>query len=116
MAPCPIAPVPAILAATAPQDVLGNDLYDRTPARQWARGPIVLVGDAAHPRRPHLGQGGCQALEDAAILADVLDLRPALLSAAAARVTALVPEAVLTHHLEAVAARSAFQLPDDAPN
>jgi 2-polyprenyl-6-methoxyphenol hydroxylase-like FAD-dependent oxidoreductase len=62
-------PIPALLAATAPEDVLRNDLYDRQPARQWSRGPIVLVGDAAHPMRPHLGQGGCQGLEDAATLA-----------------------------------------------
>ena len=34
--------------------------------------PGVLVGDAAHPMRPHLGQGGCQGLEDAAILAGFL--------------------------------------------
>lgn len=61
-------PIPNVLAATAPADVLRNDLYDRAPARHWARGPAVLVGDAAHPMRPHLGQGGCQGIEDAAIL------------------------------------------------
>ena len=69
-------PIPAILAATAAQDVLRNDLYDRAPARQWSRGAIVLVGDAAHPMRPHLGQGGCQGLEDAAVLAHCLSLDP----------------------------------------
>jgi 2-polyprenyl-6-methoxyphenol hydroxylase-like FAD-dependent oxidoreductase len=62
-------PIPALLAATDPADVLRNDLYDREAARQWSRGPVVLVGDAAHPMRPHLGQGGCQGLEDAATLA-----------------------------------------------
>jgi 2-polyprenyl-6-methoxyphenol hydroxylase-like FAD-dependent oxidoreductase len=62
-------PIPALLAATDEDAVLRNDLYDRDEARQWARGPIVVVGDAAHPMRPHLGQGGCQGLEDAAILA-----------------------------------------------
>jgi 2-polyprenyl-6-methoxyphenol hydroxylase-like FAD-dependent oxidoreductase len=62
-------PIPAVLAATDPADVLRNDLYDRDRARHWARGPVVVVGDAAHPMRPHLGQGGCQGLEDAAILA-----------------------------------------------
>ena len=62
-------PIPALLAATDPVDVLRNDLYDRENARQWSRGPVVLVGDAAHPMRPHLGQGGCQGLEDAAALA-----------------------------------------------
>ncbi|KAA0094596.1 FAD-dependent oxidoreductase [Mycolicibacterium sp. P1-18] len=66
-------PVPALLAATDPADVLRNDLYDREPARQWSRGAVVLVGDAAHPMRPHLGQGGCQGLEDAATLAHCVD-------------------------------------------
>ena len=66
-------PVPTMLAATAPADVLRNDLYDRTRARHWAGGAMVLVGDAAHPMRPHLGQGGCQGLEDAAILAAFID-------------------------------------------
>ena len=92
-------PVPAILAATQPQNVLRNDLYDRTPARQWSRGPVVVVGDAAHPMRPHLGQGGCQALEDAAILAGFVaqgdDLPTAFCAFAAfrrPRTTALVRE------------------------
>ena len=66
-------PIPAVLAATDPADVLRNDLYDRDRARVWSRGPVLVVGDAAHPMRPHLGQGGCQGLEDAAILADFVD-------------------------------------------
>jgi 2-polyprenyl-6-methoxyphenol hydroxylase-like FAD-dependent oxidoreductase len=66
-------PIPAVLAATDPADVLRNDLYDRDQARQWSRGPVVVVGDAAHPMRPHLGQGGCQGLEDAAVLARFVD-------------------------------------------
>jgi 2-polyprenyl-6-methoxyphenol hydroxylase-like FAD-dependent oxidoreductase len=66
-------PIPAVLDATDPNDVLRNDLYDRDPARRWARGCVVVVGDAAHPMRPHLGQGGCQGLEDAAVLARFVD-------------------------------------------
>jgi 2-polyprenyl-6-methoxyphenol hydroxylase-like FAD-dependent oxidoreductase len=66
-------PIPTVLAATDPAEVLHNDLYDREQARQWSRGPVVVVGDAAHPMRPHLGQGGCQGLEDAAILARFVD-------------------------------------------
>ncbi len=62
-------PIPALLAATDPAAVLRNDLYDRAHARRWSNGRVVIVGDAAHPMRPHLGQGGCQGLEDAAILA-----------------------------------------------
>lgn len=62
-------PIPGLLASTDPAAVLRNDLYDRAPAATWARDRAVIVGDAAHPMRPHLGQGGCQGLEDAAILA-----------------------------------------------
>jgi 2-polyprenyl-6-methoxyphenol hydroxylase-like FAD-dependent oxidoreductase len=62
-------PIPALLAATDPTAVLRTDLYDRAPATTWARGRAVIIGDAAHPMRPHLGQGGCQGVEDAAILA-----------------------------------------------
>jgi 2-polyprenyl-6-methoxyphenol hydroxylase-like FAD-dependent oxidoreductase len=139
-------PLPRLLGATDPDRLLRNDLYDRQPARVWSKGPIVLVGDAAHPMRPHLGQGGCQGLEDAAILADFVDqsndlptafaafarfraprvralvresmtlgrivnLRPAILSAAASRASALVPEAALTRHMATVASRSAFRTP-----
>lgn len=95
-------PVPSMLAATVAGDVLRNDLYDRAPARHWARGPVVLVGDAAHPMRPHLGQGGCQALEDAAILAGFVDGHADLARAFARfadfrrpRTTALVRESAL---------------------
>ncbi|MCV7191509.1 FAD-dependent oxidoreductase [Mycolicibacterium brumae] len=61
-------PLPGLLAATDPAAVLRNDLYDRAIAPVWSRGRVTLVGDAAHPMRPHLGQGGCQGLEDAAVL------------------------------------------------
>ena len=71
-------PVPALVASTEPGDVLRNDLYDRAQPEHWSRGPVVIVGDAAHPMRPHLGQGGCQGIEDAAILARFVTLAPGL--------------------------------------
>ena len=42
-------------------------MYDRWPEffRSWSKGRVVLVGDAVHPMMPNLGQGGCQAIEDA---------------------------------------------------
>lgn len=64
-------PIPSLLASTDPAAVLRNDLYDRRSTATWARDRAVIVGDAAHPMRPHLGQGGCQGLEDAAILAEL---------------------------------------------
>jgi salicylate hydroxylase len=44
-------------------------LYDLAPLAAWSRGPITLLGDAAHPVPPFLAQGAALAIEDAAILA-----------------------------------------------
>ena len=49
--------------------ILRNDIYDRDPIREWGRGRVTLLGDAAHPMTPNLGQGACQAIEDAVELA-----------------------------------------------
>ncbi|KAF4408843.1 MULTISPECIES: FAD-dependent monooxygenase [Streptomyces] len=63
-------PVPAILAAASPDAVLRNDVYAGTePLPAHHHGRVALVGDAAHPMTPNLGQGGCQAVEDAVVLA-----------------------------------------------
>jgi salicylate hydroxylase len=47
-------------------------LYDREPLAEWANGRLALLGDAAHPMLPHLGQGANQSIEDAFALAAVL--------------------------------------------
>jgi 2-polyprenyl-6-methoxyphenol hydroxylase-like FAD-dependent oxidoreductase len=44
----------------------------------WNRGRVVLIGDAAHSCPPTLAQGGAQALEDAAVLGELLIERPAV--------------------------------------
>src|SRR6185295_20069626 len=42
---------------------------DREPNKKWGAGRMTLLGDAIHPTTPNLGQGGCQSMEDALILA-----------------------------------------------
>ncbi|MFC5995687.1 FAD-dependent monooxygenase [Pseudonocardia hispaniensis] len=88
-------PIPALLAATDPAAVLRNDVHWlRTPLPAMHRGRVALLGDAAHPMTPNLGQGACQAIEDAVVLAHVagdgrIDL-PSYTAARLARATALV--------------------------
>lgn len=54
-----------------PDDLLLNDIEEvRCPV--WHRGPVVLVGDAAHASTPNLGQGAAMAIEDVVVLAEVL--------------------------------------------
>jgi 2-polyprenyl-6-methoxyphenol hydroxylase-like FAD-dependent oxidoreductase len=65
-------PVVALIRSTPSAAVLRNDLIDRPPAQRWGRGRVTLIGDAAHAMLPGLGQGACQALEDAVALADCL--------------------------------------------
>jgi len=59
---------PEALEATPPAAILQNDLYDRPPIPRWSLGRATLLGDAAHPTTPNLGQGACMAIEDAVVL------------------------------------------------
>lgn len=47
-------------------------MYDREPLLTWVRNRVVLLGDAAHPMLQYIAQGACQAIEDAACLADCI--------------------------------------------
>lgn len=58
-----------VIAATPTDQILQNDLCDRIPIRSWSRGRATLLGDAAHPTTPNLGQGANMAIDDALVLA-----------------------------------------------
>jgi salicylate hydroxylase len=51
-------------------------LYDREPLPTWTKGRLTLLGDAAHPMLPHLGQGANQSIEDGMALATMLAQAP----------------------------------------
>ena len=66
------APIARVLDATDEHNIVRTDICDRPPISSWIDGRAVLLGDAAHPMTPDMGMGGCQAIEDAVVLADAL--------------------------------------------
>mmetsp|Transcript_26875 Transcript_26875/g.67821 ORF Transcript_26875/g.67821 Transcript_26875/m.67821 type:complete len:559 (+) Transcript_26875:33-1709(+) len=63
-----------VLDATPDDQIDQRDLFDRPPSvlKSWSEGHVTMMGDAVHPMMPNLGQGGCQAIEDAYVLAERL--------------------------------------------
>jgi 2-polyprenyl-6-methoxyphenol hydroxylase-like FAD-dependent oxidoreductase len=65
-----------VVALTPPGKALVHRLYDRDPIESWSRGAATLLGDAAHPMLPFIGQGAGAALEDAVELGRALQDEP----------------------------------------
>ena len=65
-------PIPELIDATLEQAIIRSGQYDRAPLRSWSTGRVGLLGDAAHPMLASIGQGACQAIEDAAALGDAV--------------------------------------------
>lgn len=65
-------PIRELLENTPTGSILRNDIFDLPPLANWSSGRVTLLGDAAHAMTPNLGQGACQAIEDALVLAGCL--------------------------------------------
>jgi 2-polyprenyl-6-methoxyphenol hydroxylase-like FAD-dependent oxidoreductase len=61
-------PIAEVIARTDPDEIVRTEIYDRSPLPRWSFDRITLLGDAAHPATPALGQGACQAIEDGVTL------------------------------------------------
>lgn len=68
------APVQHLIDALDEQKTNRVEIHDIEPFDQFYKGRVVIVGDAAHSTTPDIGQGGCQAMEDAIYLARSLQI------------------------------------------
>ena len=64
--------IPSVIEATEESEIHYDGIYYREPVKRWGEGRVTLLGDAIHPMTPDLGQGACQAIEDAVVLAGSL--------------------------------------------
>ncbi len=69
-------PIPALIEATPDDAIWRDSIDDLHPFRRWHRGRVALLGDAAHPMAPDLGQGACHAILDARAIASALATHP----------------------------------------
>lgn len=60
--------VPGMILETPKEKIFVNDIIDLEPISQWQKDRVCLIGDAAHATTPNMGQGACQAIEDAYII------------------------------------------------
>jgi FAD-dependent urate hydroxylase len=65
-------PVQRLIQRLDPARVTRAEIFDIEPLAKLVKGRVALLGDAAHSTAPDLGQGGCQAMEDAWVLANAL--------------------------------------------
>ncbi|WIE48035.1 FAD-dependent monooxygenase [Pseudomonas sp. GM17] len=83
----------AAIEATPPARILKVHARDRDPVTQFCDAHVALLGDAAHPMLPSLGQGAAQAIEDAVVLADCIARNPELPAALATYEAIRLPRA-----------------------
>jgi salicylate hydroxylase len=96
-------PVEAIVEATPANDIIERPIYDRPTLNSWSNGRVTLLGDAAHPMVPSLGQGANTAFEDAWELSQFLIHQPTIEAALRSY------EKSRIYRTQIIQARSAFQ-------
>jgi salicylate hydroxylase len=93
----------SIVKATPAAGIIERPICDRPPLRRWGLGRVTMLGDAAHPVVPALGQGANMAFEDAYEIAEFLSGSPDIETALRGYESSRIPRT------EAIYARSAMQ-------
>ncbi|MCS4305599.1 FAD-dependent monooxygenase [Chryseobacterium sp. BIGb0232] len=62
-----------LIEATPEKNIICNEISDLTPIPLWYAENLCLIGDAAHATTPNMGQGACQAIEDAYVIGRLLE-------------------------------------------
>ena len=65
--------VKELIASTKKEHIHTAPISDLKPTRVWYKENVCLIGDAAHATTPNMGQGACQAIEDAFVLSECLN-------------------------------------------
>ena len=71
-------PVRALIDSLTCDEQIHCSVVESLELPEWRRGRVLLIGDAAHASSPMMGQGGCMAVEDAAVLAELLETSPSI--------------------------------------
>ncbi|MBD2068225.1 FAD-dependent monooxygenase [Leptolyngbya sp. FACHB-671] len=102
-------PVEAIIEATPEEDIVERPIWDRLPLPHWSKGRVTLLGDAAHPVVPSLGQGANMAFEDAYELAEYLSTAPDIETALNAYENSRVPRTEVIYNRSAVRGHDSYR-------
>jgi 2-polyprenyl-6-methoxyphenol hydroxylase-like FAD-dependent oxidoreductase len=92
-------PVPSLLGRLRSSDDLWFSPFEEVSPPTWAKGRVVLIGDAAHATAPNMAEGASLAMEDALVLADCLSADRDVPGALAAFVERRAPRVAHVQHM-----------------
>ena len=108
-------PIPGLIGSVSPASILHDDVYwIAEPLPAYHKSRVAILGDAAHAMTPHLGQGACQAIEDAVVLAAVAPDLPAYTQARMRRTRMVVTGSYRASRLTGMTSRTAIALRNTA--
>lgn len=102
-------PVGALIKATPAKNIVERPICDRPPLKRWSEGRVTLLGDAAHPVVPSLGQGANMAFEDAYELATCLATASNIEAALKAYENSRIPRTAVIYERSATVGYRSYQ-------